>query len=108
MLGVVVDMFKQIAGVIGVPGIPYPLSLVPKCITAVPYVTSFVLKAPMMVGEAVYGKLKDMTLQMANMQFPEFPDGIAMPSAGAKCPKHSSKEAASNETDDNAEEASIS
>lgn len=60
MLDTIVGLFKQIAGVIGVPSIPFPLSLVPQCISMVPDIMEFVINAPGKINTVVSGKLKQM------------------------------------------------
>ena len=104
MMSVIVDMFKQIAGVLGIPSVPYPLTLVPQCMQAIPTVTAFVLQAPMKIGDVAYAKLKQLTLEMMNMQFPDTPDEITAPSAGAVCPDHQ-EESQSDQDPDNKDDS---
>ena len=46
MLNTIVGLFKQIAGIIGVPSIPFPLSLIPNCISMMPDIMNFILNVP--------------------------------------------------------------
>ena len=46
MLNSIVGLFKQIAGIIGVPSIPFPLSLIPNCISMMPDIMNFILNVP--------------------------------------------------------------
>ena len=58
MLNVIIKLFKQIAGIIGVPSIPFPLNLVPKCISMMPDIMSFMLEAPGKMFDVSYASLK--------------------------------------------------
>ena len=46
MIDTIVGLFKQIAGIIGVPSIPYPLTLVPQCISMMPDLMKFMMNVP--------------------------------------------------------------
>lgn len=41
---------------------------------------------------------------MANMQFPEFPDNVSMPSSNSKCPEHSGDEDKKSDEDEKSDE----
>ncbi len=61
MFDVVVKLFKQIAGVIGVPSIPFPLSLVGNCLSLVPDLLDFVVDAPGKISRSVKGIVMEQT-----------------------------------------------
>jgi fructose/tagatose bisphosphate aldolase len=71
MIGVIIGLFQQIAGVIGVPGIPYPLSLLPDCISAMPKIIDVVQKVPVMMYAAVKGLIKDKLAEAMALSIPK-------------------------------------
>ena len=88
MLNVIIGLFKQIAGVIGVPSIPYPLSLVPDCITMMPDMMMFILQAPGKMYDVAYATLKKVCGKLLTMQVPEPQLDIQVPQALPTCPEH--------------------
>lgn len=76
MLDTIIGMFKQIADIIGVPGIPYPLSLVPQCIESVPKITDCVLNLPVKLNVAVQGTIRKKLREIAAMKFPDAPEAL--------------------------------
>lgn len=88
MLNVIVGLFKQIAGIIGVPSIPFPLNLIPNCITMMPDIMKFILNVPGQLTNAAYGSLKKAYGKITNMQVPKVPDNVKKPEDLQTCPKH--------------------
>lgn len=89
MLNSIIGLFKQIAGILGVPSIPFPLSLVPNCISIMPDIMKFVLNVPGQLTNAVYGTLKRAYGKIIDLQIPSAPDDINKPDGLPVCPKHS-------------------
>ena len=87
MLNVIIGLFKQIAGILGVPSIPFPLNLVPNCIAMMPDLMNFTLQLPGKMFDAAYGTLKSTYGKIMSLQIPEIPDGIKMPDSLASCPQ---------------------
>lgn len=79
MLNVIIGLFKQIAGIIGVPSIPYPLSLVPNCITMMPDMMQFIMQAPGKLYDTAYATLKKVCGKLLTMQVPTPPTDIQIP-----------------------------
>ncbi len=71
MLDTIVGMFNQIAGIIGVPPIPFPLSLIPQCIEAIPLMWDFMIKVPVLMGASVKGLLIDKLAEAMALAVPE-------------------------------------
>ena len=90
MFNAIIGMFKQIAGVIGVPSIPFPLNLVPNCIAMMPDLMQFMLKAPCQIVGATCSGLMNAFGQITSMQIPSMPDRIELPKPLPSCPVHSS------------------
>lgn len=66
MIDCIISLFNQIAGIIGVPSIPFPLSLVPDCISLMPKMLNFINAVPGLLYASVKGLLIDkMTEAMA-------------------------------------------
>lgn len=70
MLGVIVGMFEQILGVIGVPGIPFPLSLIPDCIKMIPQITLFIWNAPQLLYAMTEGVIRDKLAEAMVLSIP--------------------------------------
>ena len=64
MLNKIIGLFKQIAGVIGVPSIPYPLNLVPQCITVATDVMEFIVDTPGKMNRVIKAVLAKKTKEM--------------------------------------------
>jgi hypothetical protein len=64
-------LFEQIAGVIGVPGIPFPLSLIPNCISALPKIQDFIMKIPVLMYASVKGLLIDKLSEAMALTVPK-------------------------------------
>ena len=90
MFNAIIGMFKQIAGVIGVPSIPFPLNLVPNCIAMMPDLMQFMLKAPCQIVGATCSGLMNAFGQITSMQIPSMPDRIEPPKPLPSCPSRSS------------------
>lgn len=86
MLNIIIKLFSDIAGVIGVPSIPFPLSLVPNCISMMPDIMSFALQVPGQLMNVTSGILKQAYGKISSMQFPKPPDDIAKPDELRPCP----------------------
>lgn len=71
MIGVIIGLFQQIAGVIGVPGIPYPLSLLPQCINAWPIIQIVVMQLPSLMQAAIKGLIKDKLAEAMALSVPK-------------------------------------
>lgn len=71
MIGVIIGMFEQIAGVIGVPGIPYPLSLLPTCIESVPVILKFMYNGGSQMINLLQGVVKDKLAEAAALAIPK-------------------------------------
>ena len=69
------------------PSIPYPLNLVPLCITMMPDIMEFILQAPGKIMNVSYGTLKRAYGKITNMQIPKIPENVAVPQKLAPCPK---------------------
>lgn len=88
MFEAIIGMFMQIAGVIGVPGIPFPLNLVPTCIELMPDIKKLVNNATSKLSTAAKGILKDKMREIQSLQIPEIPDSISIPLPVSTCPAH--------------------
>lgn len=88
MLNVIIGMFTDIAGIIGVPSIPYPLSLVPDCISMVPDILDFMMNAPIKISLTTRNIIRKKIKQMMDMQIPKFPDNVEIPESLPCCPDH--------------------
>lgn len=86
MLDVIVGLFNDIAGVIGVPSIPYPLNLIPNCISMMPDIMNFALQVPGKLMNTIDGTLKQAYGKITSMQFPETPDDVQKPELLSPCP----------------------
>lgn len=86
MLNTIIGLFQQIAGVIGVPGIPPPLSLVPDCITLMPKILDLIPKFGIQIGTVVENKVRSLLALMTVKQFPEPPEDITQPELNQSCP----------------------
>lgn len=86
MLDIIVGLFNDIAGVIGVPSIPYPLNLIPNCISMMPDIMKFALQVPGKLMNTVDGTLKQAYGKITSMQFPEVPDDVQKPELLSPCP----------------------
>lgn len=87
MINVIISLFQQIAGVIGVPGIPYPLSLVPDCIELVPKIFDLMLNASTKISCMTKGIVRKKLQEIQALQIPSPPDNIKSPSVKPPCPK---------------------
>jgi len=75
MIDVIVQLFDQIAGVIGVPSsIPYPLSLIKEVNQLVPDVVEMITMTEIKVKNAIKGIIKDKLREMQALQFPPLPE----------------------------------
>lgn len=93
MLLNIVDVFKTIKGVIGVPEIPYPLSLVPDMIELIPQVKSLIFSAPQQMKKIVERLVMDKMKELQNLTMTEFPSMDAMTLEGCDiCDKHAKKQ----------------
>lgn len=97
MLEVIIKLFKQIAGVIGVPSIPFPLSLVPQCIPLVTDIMEFICDTPGKTSRVIKAVLSKKSKEMMEAQIPSAPDGIKQPEVLAPCPQRSNSEALSSD-----------
>ena len=87
MLNTIIGLFKQIAGVIGVPSIPYPLSLVPQCIPLVTDIMEFIVDTPGKMSRVMKAVLAKKTKEMMEAQIPKAPSNIEQPEVLAPCPQ---------------------
>lgn len=99
MLNCIISLFKQIAGILGVPSIPYPLNLVPKCIEMMPDIMAFILQVPGKLFDAMYGTLKRAFGSITDLNFPEMPDKIELPKLYVPCPLRSNSKVLSSTPD---------
>lgn len=68
MLNAIIGMFLQIAGVLGVPSIPYPLNLVPQAITVTKDIFNVMMMFPPTIKAVVMRKVKDKMNEIAALQ----------------------------------------
>lgn len=96
MLNTIIGLFKQIASIIGVPGIPFPLSLVPNCIAMMPDLTNFVINVPGKLMDITTSAIQDAWSIMTAQQMPKPPDPIVLPSKLPPCPQKANSSGASS------------
>jgi len=75
-----------------VPSIPFPLNLVPNCISMMPDIMNFILNVPGQLTNVAYGTLKKAYGKITSMQVPTIPDSIKKPEGLQTCPKHENKD----------------
>lgn len=71
MIGVIIGMFEQILGVLGVPSIPYPLSLLPQCITSWDLIKLFIWHIPSLLQALIEGAIKDKLAEAMALSIPK-------------------------------------
>ena len=86
MLNAIIGMFKQIAGIIGVPSIPFPLNLVPNCISMIPDIMEFITRTPGKIMDVSYGTMRRIFTNISNMQVPQAPANATVPKQLPPCP----------------------
>ena len=86
---VIMGMFDSIAGIIGVPSIPYPFSLVPQIIKLLPDIWEFIANTPGKITAIVKRIIMDKFKEIQYLTLPQ-PSigGIAADTSFAVCPKH--------------------
>lgn len=75
-LNIIIGLFGQISGVIGVPSIPPPLSLVPQAISLLPDINKLVINLPGQMAIATKGVIQKKLQEAAALQLPDLPTSI--------------------------------
>lgn len=88
MLNTIIGMFAQIAGIIGVPPIPFPLNLAPMCVTLMPNMTKFMMNAPGQILNLTNAILRKAYGKIMTLQVPTPPADIKIPEGLPACKDH--------------------
>ena len=79
MMAVIPSLFNMIAGVIGVPSIPFPLNLVTEMPALMPKIKKLVTELPTQVKQLVEGVVKQKYAESMALAVPKPPVGLPQP-----------------------------
>lgn len=87
MISAIIDCFKLIYDKIGVPSIPFPLTIIPDCLDLMPKIFMLIPNFTSKIKDVVEAKIRQTVAKITILQFPELPRSISLQDLHPSCPQ---------------------